>query len=133
MKNQEQIIAQVQSILDNMSTTDVATGINSLQCSQGPWNSDYLIRKGYFTQEVVDFCESIDLAQENADAYCLHIEDKIESIKDNPEDWYLTAEEVAEFTDQDFYEHAECDGWDWIAYQNLVAKIFQEVKNDLED
>jgi hypothetical protein len=132
MKNQEQIIAQVLEILDNLSSEDITTGIRCLECSQGPFSTDYLIRKGYFTQEVADFCLSIDFAQENTDAYCLYIEDTIDEIKANPKDWHLDDEEIASFEDQDYAELAEADGWVFTAYEHLLMKIFQEVKNDLE-
>jgi hypothetical protein len=132
MKNQEQIISTVQSILDNMSSADLVKALDNLQCSQGPFSADYLIGKDYFTQEVVDFCQSIDFAQENSDAYCLAIQHIAESIQANPKDYYLDQDEIDNFTEEDYAELAESDGWVWVAYEHLLMKIFQEVANDME-
>ena len=133
MKNQEQIIAQVQETLDQFTAEQLVQALDYLQSSQGPWSSSHLVKQGYFTQEVVELCESLELANEYADPYCLAIEHIIDQIKANPSDYYLDEEEIASFTDEDYRDLAESDGWVWIAYQNLIAKIYQEVSNDLED
>lgn len=133
MKNQEQIITQVQSILDNMSTEDLVKALDNLQCSQGPFSTDYLIGKGYFTEEAAEFCRSNDFAQENSDAYCLAIENIAEAIQANPADHYLDQDEIDNFTEDDYREMAESDGWVWTAYEHFLMKLVQEVSNDLQE
>jgi hypothetical protein len=132
MKNQEQIIAQVQETLDQFTAEQLVQALDGLQSSQGPWSVSYLVKQGYFTEEVVDLCESLELAAEYADPYCLAIEHIIDEIKANPKAHYLDDKEIATFTDEDYRDLAEADGWVWTAYEHLIAKIYLEVSNDLE-
>lgn len=132
MNNSDKIIATVQDVLDRMSTEDLVKALDRLQCSMGPWSTDHLISEGYFTEEVADFCQSIDLAAENSDAYCLAIEHIAEGIKANPGAYYLDQDEIDNFEECDYRDLAESDGWVWTAYEHLVMKIFQEVMEDME-
>jgi hypothetical protein len=103
------------------------------QTSQGAWNSDYLIRKGKFTQEAVDIVEEQDdLREELFFMYDELVYNNAEQMAIDPEKFGYSKSDIEEMSEDEIFECAcqDCGDWVYPAFQNFITFCVQKVLDE---
>ena len=110
--------------LDTLSPEEMLDNATARRFTH-PWgyaySTDHHIDNGDYTQEALDICEN-QLDDVVADYYtdiCIWI---AEDMRNNPEEYDLTAEDI---DDDAIYEWDE-EGTVWMKFNNYVATLIQE-------
>jgi hypothetical protein len=136
MKN-KQIIDRTKEIavaMLNGRNLDQALWDFNLQTSQGAWNAAYLIGKGKFTQDALDFMEANEDVLE--DLYFLYDEalyNAAEELPTKPVEYGFTQEEVDNMSEDEIFDHIQ-DGWaDFVypAFYNFIAICIQTALDEI--